>query len=846
MPNDQRITWGAPSPDRGEQAATFLTVTVTDLDELDALFADHLSLGVLGEEDEPTSEGEPKLTDAPPPVVADRYERRHPLGSGGMGEVWRVYDRVLRRTVALKVIRSALTAEQLLARFEEEAQVTAQLQHPGIIPVHDYGVLDDGRVWFTMKEVQGVTLEALLQDVHRAWRLGRDATESGFTFRRMFEGFLRVVETMAYSHSRGVVHRDLKPSNIMFGPYGEVLVLDWGLAKLVGAPERPVPVAESPVDLGPDASRQTQVGAITGTPAYMSPEQAQGDSYAAGPAADVYSLGATLYDLLCERPPRLAKTPKELVLAVAVGTDFPAPRQVSDGPPIDEELERICLKALEAEIEDRYPDADAMASDLAQWLDDARKRERAMAFVDASKQKMRTSGQAAAQAEAKRAEAKAALEDVAGNAPVPEKRSGWALEDEAVALEEQARTARTEAVQGLRAALSHAPDFVTAHDLLADHFRERHAVLEGAGEAAEARQVAKELALHDRSGRYGGYLKGTGALTLITDPDGVEVRLHRYVLEDRRLAPKFVRSLGVTPLVEVPLEMGSYLLTLHKQGHEVVRYPVNVERQEHWHGVPPEGKDPHRIWVPKRGEIRDGEVYVPAGWFWWGDDGSVPGLPPFERRWCDAFAIGKFPVTVAEFRSWLDTLVMVGQPELAERHQPRTSDGDTPIFERREDGTFGLIQNVAAEWQRPDIPVPFVSGVSAGAFLESTGAVLPSPHTWVRAARGSDKRSYVWGDGFDPTWCNMRTTLPTATVVPVGHYLEDRSPFGAGDMAGNMTEWTVTEGGRLERRGGGIQAGPNSCRIAVAYDIRGGRNTRFVANSFRSSRNFEATGVRRA
>ena len=838
MTTDLRITWGAPSPDRGQEARTFLTVTVGSPEELDTVFDD--SLPELPEEPEPTDEGSLELTDAPPPVVADRYERRHPLGSGGMGEVWRVFDRVLRRPIALKVIRTQLRAEDLLARFEEEAQVTAQLQHPGIIPVHDYGRLDDGRVWFTMKEVQGRTLEALLQEVHRAWRLGRDATESGFTFRRMLEGFLRVVETMAYSHSRGVVHRDLKPSNIMFGPYGEVLVLDWGLAKLVGAPEV-LPRTEAPVELGPDASRSTKVGAITGTPAYMSPEQAQGDSYNAGPAADVYSLGATLYDLLCERPPRLAQTPKKLVLQVALGTDFPSPRQVSDGPPFDEELERICLKALESEIEDRYPDAGAMAADLAKWLDDAQKRERAMAFVDASKEKMRASEQAAAEAEAKRAAAVEALQDVAENAPVPDKRAGWALQDEAVELEEQARSSRTEGVQDLRAALSHAPDFLTAHDLLADHFRAQHAQLEASGKAAEARQVAKELALHDRSGRYGGYLTGTGALTLVTDPDGVEVRLHRYVLEDRRLAPKFVKSLGHTPLIEVPLEMGSYLLTLHKQGHEVVRYPVFLERQDHWHGVAPGGSEPHPIWVPKRGEIRDGEIYVPAGWFWWGDDGSLPGFPPFELRWCDAFAIGTFPVTVSAYRAWLDELVSTGRQDVAELHQPRTSDGDVPIFGRHADGTFGLIQNVAPEWQRPDIPVPFVSAVSARAFLHTFDAAVPSPEQWVHAARGADKRAYVWGDGFDPTWCNMRATRPLVSVDPVGHHVEDVSPYGVRDLAGNMTDWAVDAHGGRYRLGGAFQAGPNSCRISIIYEVRGREKARFVANAFRLARNFEAT-----
>jgi len=841
MANHLRITWGAPDPDRGPESPTFMTVTVSDPEQLDTVFSDD-SLPELPKEPEPTSEGGMEPTDAPPPVVADRYERRHPLGSGGMGEVWRVFDRTLRRTVALKVIRSQLTARELLARFEEEAQVTAQLQHPGIIPVHDYGQLDDGRVWFTMREVQGRTLEDLLQEVHRAWRMGLDATESGFTFRRMLEGFLRVVETMAYSHSRGVVHRDLKPSNIMFGPYGEVLVLDWGLAKLVGSLDA-AGGEVSPVVLGADQARQTQLGAITGTPAYMSPEQAQGDSYSAGPPADVYSLGATLYDVLCERPPRLAQTPKKLVLQVALGTTFPRPREVSDGPPLDEELERICLKALRTEIDERYGDAGEMAADFAQWLDDARKREQAMAFVNASKRKMRASERAARQAEAKRAEAAAALEDVAENAPVPDKLAGWALEDHAVDLEEQARTARTEAVQDLRSALSHAPDFTTAHDLLADHFHGIHLELEQSGQGAAARQVARELALHDRSGRYGGYLTGTGALSLVTNPEGVEVRLHEYVLDERRLKPRYVRSLGHTPLVELPLEMGSYLLTLHKQGHEVVRYPVFIRRQEHWHGVPPDASEPRAIWMPRRGEVREGETYVPAGWFWWGDD-SFPGLPPFERRWTDGFTMGTFPVTVGDYAAWLNELWMTERRDEAEAHQPRLMDADVPVLRRLDDGRFGTMVNDRPGWEAvppgEKAPAILVGVAHAEAYALHHGARLPSGQEWVHAARGADRRAYPWGDAFDPTWCRMRATDAILRVVDVGHHPEDCSPYGVRDLAGNVSDWVRGDVG-WERRGGSISNGRESCRIAVGTPENRWEQSRYPTNALRLVRALSAS-----
>ena len=820
LPDDldpRRVTWGDPAPSRAN-AATFVTVAGVLGDVLDDELPAEPSLG--GELD--TQPGDLALTDAPPLLVADRYERRQPLGSGGMGEVWRVHDRLLRRTVALKLIRGKLVGQEVLARFEEEAQVSAQLQHPGIIPVHDYGQLDDGRVWFTMKEVRGRTLEQQLQEVHRAWRLGMNVSESGFTFRRLLESFLRVTETVAYAHSRGVVHRDIKPSNIMLGGYGEVLVLDWGLAKVVGTGSGSDDDGDDAgVDLASAGVRTTMLGAITGTPAYMSPEQARGESADCGPAADVYSLGATLYDLLCERPPRLASTPRRLVLQVAMGKAFRPPSEVAEGPEIDDELERICLKALQTEVDDRYADAAALAADLAQWLDDARKRERAMAFVHASARFMAEADRAEHDAVEQAARAEAALAEVADNAPVPDKLAGWALEDEATALEEAARTARTQGVQQLRSALSHAPDLREAHDALADHFRRVHERLETTSRDAEARQVARDLALHDRSGRYAAYLKGTGALTLRTDPEGAEVRLHRYELQERRLVPVFDRSLGRTPLVEVPLEMGSYLLTIHAEGHDVVRYPVYVERQEHWHGVPPGATEPLPIRLPREGELGPDEIYVPAGWFWWGQDARGSTTEAFERRWCDGFTVGRHPVTVGEYSAWLNRLLDAGDEALADELQPRTGDDHKPILARDAGGRFGSINNQEPGWEHisssPRMPVLYVPFHHAQRYAAAHDARLPSADQWVKAARGADRRAYAWGDHFDPTWCQNRYA-ERIEVVPVDRYATDRSPYEMFGACGNVAEWGVDDG--LFHMGGHCGNGPWGCVVTFRVPAR--------------------------
>ena len=165
------------------------------------------------------------------PLAEDgRYEDRGAIGAGGMGEVRRVYDRVLGRTVAMKLLRwRALHRADLQEMFVAESRVTASLQHPGIVPVHDRGVLPDGRIWYTMTEVRGETLSQLIARVHEP-----EKEAAGWTLRRLLGVFYQVCETMAYVHSRGVVHRDLKPDNIMVGAFNEVLIMDWGIAKVRG------------------------------------------------------------------------------------------------------------------------------------------------------------------------------------------------------------------------------------------------------------------------------------------------------------------------------------------------------------------------------------------------------------------------------------------------------------------------------------------------------------------------------------------------------------------------------------------------------------------------------------
>jgi serine/threonine-protein kinase len=212
------------------------------------------------------------------PPETDRYETLSELGRGGMGIVYRVRDRLLDREAALKVIADTLSGADV-ARLRREAQVLAQLEHPGIVPVHDVGVLADGRSYYVMKLVRGETLSTKIAA----------AMPRGEGLRV----FVRVCDTVAYAHSRGVIHRDLTPRNIMVGEFGEVLVLDWGVAKVKGAAER-----SRPNDAPPSTDAvETKDGAVVGTPGYMAPEQV-GRAAEADARSDVYALGRVLRDIV--------------------------------------------------------------------------------------------------------------------------------------------------------------------------------------------------------------------------------------------------------------------------------------------------------------------------------------------------------------------------------------------------------------------------------------------------------------------------------------------------------------------------------------------------------------------
>jgi serine/threonine-protein kinase len=303
----------------------------------------------------------------PPDVLAEatfgvRYEVGDTLGEGGMGIVRTCVDRRIGRDIAIKSVKPGRgTHGDAGTRFLREACVQGQLEHPAIVPVYDLGRDPDGTLYFTMKRIRGMTFERIVD----ALRMGEDDAVRQFSRRKLLTAFASVCQAVDFAHARGVIHRDIKPGNVMLGDFGEVYVLDWGLAKVIGAPDPRLP-SGPPIASGSDPGGKTVHGATMGTPGYMSPEQARGDEVDV--RADVYALGAILFELLALDPLHKHSTPQIALDSTLAGLDArPSARSPHlDVPP---ELDAVCVKATALRAEDRYAGVHELVGAVERYLD---------------------------------------------------------------------------------------------------------------------------------------------------------------------------------------------------------------------------------------------------------------------------------------------------------------------------------------------------------------------------------------------------------------------------------------------------------------------------------------------
>jgi formylglycine-generating enzyme required for sulfatase activity/serine/threonine protein kinase len=726
-----------------------------------------------------------------------RYDLGTELGRGGMGVVLAAMDRRMRRTVAIKMLKQDVRADRAYRRrFVHEAQITCQLEHPSIIPIHDLGILGDDALFYTMRVVRSPSLSDVLYDaeLRREWSLVR-----------LLGVFVQVCRAVGYAHARRIVHRDLKPSNILLGDYGEVYVADWGLAKVLGQDDAggdagaDESAARAPSTASPGT--HTLAGVGLGTPGYMAPEQALGRWEEVDHRADLFALGVVLFEILTGRQPFRGDTSEDLVTNT-IESEPPRPRRLVASCPLM--LEDLCLALLDKRADRRPASAVDVALEVEAFLEGSRERERRHAeaehLVLLAEAAVVRAHELGADRDRFRAEAIALLRDVPPWGSIDRKLVGWELEDRARRADiAQARTL-AEAIELYSQALGYDKENRTARAGLADLYWERAQTAEA--RRNEAGRIYNELRLQEYDdGRYTSRLSADSELDVQSDPPGAEVAAYRYVEQNRVLVAGRETHLGRTPVRGARLEPGSYLLIARREGYRDVRSTVLCRRGE---------RHERSFSLYREDEIGPAFVYVPAGRCAIGGEGpnalarvevDVPG-----------FAISRFPVTYAQYLAFVNDLDK-RDPELALRRAPRPNIAAGTCVRRDGSGAWvpawdaiveGAAQVFAPAHRAGQLPVESVSWFDAVAYCrwlsERHGAAyrVPTEVEWEKSARGADGRMYPWGDGFDPSFCKMRDSRPgRPQPEPVGAFATDKSPYGVRDLAGGVRSWVADVFGQL-------------------------------------------------
>ena len=746
-------------------------------------------------------------------LLESRYGVSTKLGEGGMGVVWLARDRNLGRDVALKTIPPERMNAKRLARFVSEARITAQLEHPAIVPLHDLFISGGGDVYYSMKRVQGRSLADVLDDL----RSGDPTSHQRHNLVHLLGIFRTAAQAIAYAHTRRVVHRDVKPANIMLGDFGEVLVMDWGVARLLDdAPEDLVSV-----DLDGASLLATADGAMVGSPAYMAPEQFSPDGAAVSPASDVYALGVMLYEILTLTRPFKADTIGRLLYLVAKGQFLP-PSAIAPQREIPSEVEAICLRAMARHPDDRYRDAGELTSALEDWLEGVGPRQEAERLVALGRELLLVFARRASEAEEAELRVRTLNSELQPWDPMGMKRLAWEAEKERNDRIAEADHVFGDCEAAFESALSHVTNYHPARLGLADLYWIRFLQAE---EGRDARWMRRweELIRRWAPEGYARRLKGDGTLSVRTTPDRAKVRISSLREIDGCRTPGPARKLGKSAIKRAAVPMGSYQLEIEAKGCAIVRLPVVVRRVQN--------VDLSIDLLPIDA-LREGFVHVPAGTVSLGGDLAALSGVPEQDVWVPEFAIATLPVTVSEYLAFLSDLSQTSQ-EIAALRSPRARGARRsraePLFVLGPDGAYDLpfVDRAGTVWQ-PDQPIVSISIGDARHFAEWLSARSPGPtlrlpteREWEKAARGADRRIFPWGDRFDASLCVMSESFPEPPDLPrVGEAATDVSPFGVRDLAGGVRDWVdwddADEGrpGRYPLRGGSYGTVEIYCRCA--------------------------------
>jgi serine/threonine-protein kinase len=716
-----------------------------------------------------------------------KYVIEREIGKGGMGRVFLAFDKDLRRRIAVKVILPRISqSPDHVARFVEEAQITGQLEHPGIPPVHELAMNASGEIFFTLKLVKGRTLKDIIRDLH----IGRRETRERYSRAKLLIILQAVANAVHFAHEKGVIHRDLKPENIMIGDYGEVQVMDWGLAKVTDAPDRDEDFTEDPVEtFRIEQHMVTAHGLVHGTLYYMAPEQAQGKNDLVDRRSDIYALGATLYEILTYVPPKSGEKLSDLLEECRLGLTVP-PSERAPKLRIPPALEEICMKALEYHPDDRYQTAAEMAEAIQAYLDGTKEEERRHAE---SEERLVEALKVIALHLEERARIESArqrfddLESAAGSHPSgDEKREIRRLRGEIQEQETALARKYAEAQAHLAAALAAWPENARARRTLGELYLERFLRADAERNTMDT-IFYRGLIEQVNDGHFDSVLRGDGSISVGTDPPADSMVLHRAEEVDAVIAPvhEVARSRAVIEIADVP--MGGYLLEIEKQGECTTRHPLYVRRNEEIRAT---------VRLFPRSAIPEGFVHIPAGPFLMYGDPHVISTFKF-RRTVDLpdFAIGIHPITCEEYLEFLNHLLARDAAE-ARRRAPRESENSGHLWEPTA-GTFGLPGARGRYAWSPRLPVFGISCEDALAYAQFRSERdhlpfdLPTEGEWEKAAKGVDGRYYPWGNLFDNEFCNNfyahRDRQPG--IVEVDLFPQDSSPYGIRGLAGNVADW---------------------------------------------------------